>query len=143
MNSPITSRRVLNSSNREIENGKEFVLTAEVLRANGTKYLYDGLARRTETDKCISVVATCVIHRFASQQDNSPSGTDVLTCLIDTKKGETEGAYRWDTVQFTFITSNGIDKRPAQRVKLPTANREGEFSVEEIMEKVFTSVNLR
>lgn len=141
MNYPGSSRRVLNSSNREIENGKEFVLTVEILREDGTKYLYDGLARRTETDKCISAVATCVIHRFASQQDNSPSGTDVLTCLIDTQKGETEGDHRWDTVQLTFITSKGIDKRPAQRLKLPIANREGEFSAEEIIEKIFADMN--
>ena len=133
----------MDSSSREIENGKEVAVTVEVLRKDGTKYLFDALARKTETEKSVSLVATWVIHRFASQQDTSPLGTDVLTSFIDTDKGETEGDHRWDTFQCTVVSNKGIHKLPAKRVKVPTASREAEFTVEQIMEMVFASMNLK
>ena len=143
MNNPVSSRRVLDSSKREIENGNEVAVSFEILRENGTKYLSDALVRKTEKDKSISLVAAWVINRFASPQDTSPSGTDVLTYLLDTMKGETEDGHRWDTFQGTVISGKGIHKLPAQRVKVPTANRKAEVTVEEVMEMVLGFLNLR
>ena len=136
MKSPVSSKRVFESSSREIGNGTEYAAKIEVLRENGTKSLVDGLARRTDTDEWISVQATFVIQNFASRQDDSPSGTEVFTCISDTKKGEVEGDYRWHTSQGTYISSNGICSLPAVRKKVPTAMREEEFSLEKMMEEV-------
>ena len=143
MNSPVTSKRVFDISSREIGNGTEYVAKIEVLRENGTKSLADVLARRTDTDEWISVQTTFVIQRFASQQDSSPSGTDVFTSIIDTKKGEVEGDYRWHSTQATHISTKGIYRVPPVRVKVPTAIREKEFSMEEIMEQMSTVLDYR
>lgn len=138
MNSPISSKRVFNSSSREIGNGTEYAAKVEVLREDGTKSLADVLARRTDTDQWTSVQATFVIQRFAAQQDSPPSGTDVFTGIMDTEKGEVEGDYRWQTSQATYISSKGIYRLPPVRAKFPVASRERELSVEEMMEEVVT-----
>jgi hypothetical protein len=138
VNNPVSSKRVFDSSSSEIGNGTEYAAKIEVLRENGTRSLADALARRTDTDEWTSVQATFVIQRFASQQDTSPSGTDVLACIIDTKKGEIEGDYRWHTSQATYISNKGIFRVPPIRAKVPTANRKRDMSVEEMMEQVAT-----
>jgi len=137
----ISSMRVLNSSKKNIENGTELVTTIEVLREDGAKWLADGLVRTTETDKSISVVGTVVIRKFASHQDTRPSDTDVLTTLIDTAKGEVEGDHRWDTVELTSITKEGIHKAPAQRRRSSLAHRQTELSDQEALDRVLAIVN--
>jgi hypothetical protein len=134
--SPVSSKRFFDSSSREIGNGTEYTAKIEVLREDGSRSLVDALARRTETDGWISVQASFVIQRFASQQDSSPSRKDVVTHIMDTKKGEVEGDHRWHTSQGAFISSDGIFKFPAFSVKVPTATSKKEMSVEEMMEQV-------
>lgn len=143
MNSPVTSKRVFDISSREIGNGTEYVAKIEVLREDGTKSLADVLARRTDTDEWTSAQVTFVIQNFASQQDDSPSGTDISTSISETKKGEVEGDYRWHTSQAIYISTKGICRVPPVRVKVPTAIRQKEFSVEELMEQMSTVLDYR
>ena len=138
MNSPITSKRVFDSSSREIGNGTEYTAKIEILYENGKKTLADVLARRTDTDEWATVQATFVIQKFASQQGPSPSGTDVLAGIIDTKKEEVEGDSRWITVSATHISNHGMCRVPPKRFKVLIASLEKEFSVEEMMEQVAT-----
>ena len=140
MNSPITSKRVFDSSSREIANGTEYTAKIEVLRENGTKSLADALARRTDTDEWTSVQASFVIRKFASPQDSSPSRTDVFTVIKDTKKGEVEGDYRWHTSEGTYISSSGIFRLPAVNVKVPTVKPKREYAVEDSAEAMMEQV---
>ena len=140
MNSPITSERVFDVSSREIGNGTEYTAKIEVLRENGTKSLADALARRTDTDEWTSLQATFVIRKFASQQDSSPSRTDVFTHITDTKKGEVEGDHRWHTTEGTFISSSGIYRLPAVKVKVPLAKPKKEYAVEDSAEAMMEQV---
>jgi hypothetical protein len=143
MGSSIFSVRVLTSSKKKIENGTELVTTIEVLCEDGVKCLADGLLRVTETDKSMSLVASMLMRNFAAHQDTSPSETNLITTVMDTVKGEVEGDHRWDTVEMTTITKEGIHKGPAQRRKRSLAQHRTELSEKEAMDRVAAFLNLR
>jgi hypothetical protein len=139
----VISARTLGHSEKRTNGGSEDVITTEVMAADGAKYIFDGIIRSAETAEKLSRVTTMHVRKYASKDDQVPQNTEVITILDDITKGDIEGDYRWDTVELTLVTGEGIHKSPPMRVKRRIVTKSAELSDDEVTDKVFTLLGLK
>jgi len=64
----------------------------------------------------------------------------VETAFVDITKGNIEGDYRWDTIELTALTEDGIYKSPARRVRRCLVNPYAGLSGQDVVENVFNTI---
>ena len=107
---------------------------------NGVKHVTDGIIRSIETNEKINCVMTMRTRIFASQGHATPIHSMVETAFVDITKGNIEGDYRWDTIELTALTEDGIYKSPARRVRRCLVNPYAGLSGQDVVENVFNTI---